>query len=168
MQPTPPPPHTTTVRPRGCLGCVLCALCSVSVFPYITGFPYGSYVAVIGVGDKEKNRQKKTSRFFGFLFFWQPKAEGKVGFQSGKPFQKTPEGAGFGVRFTTLGEGVAPRQKERLRHQGEEGSEKKHEEGDTRNRHMTKRKDRENRKTAIFNGKAKTMKTKVKGVRAER
>ena len=58
-----------------------------------------------------------------------------------------------------MGGGVAPRQKGRLRHQGEEGSEKKRDEDDTRNRHMpTKRKDRENRRTAIFNGKAKTMK----------
>ena len=36
---------------------------------------------------------------------------------------------------------------------------KKHEEGDTRNRHMTtNRKDRENRRTAIFEGKAKAKK----------
>ena len=71
------------------------------------------------------------------------------------------------------GGGVAPRQKNRIHHQGEQGSERKSEEGDTRNkRKTTKRKNETKKKGKIEDGKRKGQneenkkKEKGKGVRA--
>ena len=60
---------------------------------------------------------------------------------------------------------VAPRQNNRIRHQGEQGSEKKSEEGDTRNKQKTT-KQKGSGKRRLARRKGKTKKKKEQGEKA--
>ena len=57
----------------------------------MTGFQY-RYVGVIGVGDREKKRPKKTESVFRFRFFWATEKNNlKSWFSVGKKREKLTE-----------------------------------------------------------------------------